>query len=102
MEKRNRHAQLASMWVATQDLPRSAARASLLRAIESDLNQHDFDATSKACARDSAWPVREKGLSPRATSVRTLGNDLSASPEGIVRTPSVEIALGEAMTRFRK
>jgi transposase len=42
MGKRKRHAKQASMWVATQDLPRSAAHPFYTRLNQS-LDQHDFD-----------------------------------------------------------
>ena len=42
MGKRQRHAKQASMWVATQDLPRSAAHPFYTR-LNQILDQHDFD-----------------------------------------------------------
>jgi transposase len=42
MGKRQRHAKQASMWVATQDLPRSAAHPFYAR-LNQILDQHDFD-----------------------------------------------------------
>jgi transposase len=42
MGKRKRHAKQASMWVATQDLPRSAAHPFYVR-LNQILDQHDFD-----------------------------------------------------------
>jgi hypothetical protein len=42
MGKRKRHAKQASTWVATQDLPRSAAHPFYAR-LNQILNQHDFD-----------------------------------------------------------
>ena len=42
MGKRRRHAKQASMWVATNDLPRSAAHPFYTR-LNQILNQHDFD-----------------------------------------------------------
>src|SRR5688500_11043875 len=42
MGKRKRHAKQASMWVATQDLPRSVAHPFYSRLNQS-LEQHDFD-----------------------------------------------------------
>jgi len=42
MGKRKRHAKQASMWVATQDLPRSAAHPFYAR-LNQILDQHDFD-----------------------------------------------------------
>ncbi len=40
--KRRRHAKQASMWVATQDLPRSAAHP-FYAQLNQILDQHDFD-----------------------------------------------------------
>jgi hypothetical protein len=42
MGSRRRHAKQASMWVATQDLPRSAAHPFYAR-LNQILDQHDFD-----------------------------------------------------------
>ena len=42
MGKRRRHAKQASMWVATQDLARSAAHPFYVR-LNQILDQHDFD-----------------------------------------------------------
>jgi transposase len=42
MGKRKRHAKQASMWVATQDLPRSAAHPFYVR-LNQILDRHDFD-----------------------------------------------------------
>jgi hypothetical protein len=42
MGSRRRHAKQASMWVATQDLPRSAAHPFDAR-LNQILDQHDFD-----------------------------------------------------------
>ena len=42
MGKRKRHAKQASMWVATQDLPRSVAHPFYTR-LNQILEQHDFD-----------------------------------------------------------
>ena len=42
MGKRRRHAKQASMWVATQDLPRSAAHPFYTR-LNQILDEHDFD-----------------------------------------------------------
>jgi hypothetical protein len=57
MGKRKRPAKQASMWVATQDLPRSAAHPFCTR-LNQILDQHDFDGY-----------VRQKWISPRAASV---------------------------------
>ena len=42
MGKRKRHAKQASIWVATQDLPRSAAHPFYTR-LNQILDEHDFD-----------------------------------------------------------
>ena len=42
MGKRRRHAKQASMWVATQDLPGSAAHP-LYTRLNQILDKHDFD-----------------------------------------------------------
>ena len=42
MGKRKRHAKQTSMWVATQDLPRSAAHPFYTR-LNQILDKHDFD-----------------------------------------------------------
>ena len=42
MGKRKRHAKQASMWVATEDLPRSAAHPFYAR-LNQILDQHAFD-----------------------------------------------------------
>jgi hypothetical protein len=42
MGKRRRHAKQRTMWVATQDLPRSAAHPFSAR-LNQVLDQHDFD-----------------------------------------------------------
>src|SRR5687767_4810670 len=42
MGKRKRHAKQSSMWVATEDLPRSAAHPFYTR-LNQILDQHDFD-----------------------------------------------------------
>ena len=63
MGKRKRHARQASTWVATQDLPRSAAHPfyTLLNQI---LDEHDLDGYVEGlCAQfyaDEGWP----GLPP--------------------------------------
>jgi hypothetical protein len=45
MGKRKWHAKQASMWVATQDLPRAAAHPFSVR-LNQILDQHDFDGLS--------------------------------------------------------
>ena len=51
MGKRRRHAKQVSMWVATQDLPRSAAHPFYAR-LNQILDQHDFDGfVEELCAR---------------------------------------------------
>jgi transposase len=63
MGARKRHAHQASMWVATQDLPRSAARPSCAR-LHQMLDQHDFDSFVEGwCVRFSADEGRP-GLPP--------------------------------------
>ena len=61
--KRKRHATQASMWVATQDLPRSAAHPFYVRLNEI-LDQHDFDGfVEELCQRFYADEGRP-GLPP--------------------------------------
>jgi hypothetical protein len=63
MGKRNRHAQQASMWVATQDLPRSAGHPFYAR-LNQLLDRHDFDGYVEGlCARFYADDGRP-GLPP--------------------------------------
>jgi transposase len=63
MGKRRRHAKQASMWVATQDLPRSAAHPFYVR-LNQILDQHDFDGFVEGlCERFYAEEGRP-GLSP--------------------------------------
>ena len=51
MAKRKRHTKQASMWVATQDLPRSAAHPFYVR-LNQILDRHDFDGFVEAlCER---------------------------------------------------
>jgi hypothetical protein len=51
MGKRKRYAKQTSMWVATQDLPRSAAHPFYVR-LNQILEQHDFDGYVEGlCAR---------------------------------------------------
>ena len=62
MGKRKRHAKQASMWVATQDLPRSAAHPFYAR-LNQILDQHDFDRLCRRslravlCGRGPAGPA---------------------------------------------
>ena len=63
MGKRRRHAKQPAMWVATQDLPRSAAHPFYAR-LNQILDQHDFDGFAEAlCARFDADEGRP-GLPP--------------------------------------
>jgi transposase len=63
MGKRKRHAKQASMWVATDDLPRSAAHPFYAR-LNQILDQHDFDGFVKGlCERFYADEGRP-GLPP--------------------------------------
>jgi transposase len=63
MGKRRRHAKQASMWVATQDLPRTAAHPFYTR-LNHILDQHDFDGFVEGlCARFYADDGRP-GLPP--------------------------------------
>jgi transposase len=63
MGKRKRHAKQAAMWVATQDLPRSAAHPFYAR-LNQILDAHDFDGFVEAlCARFYADEGRP-GLPP--------------------------------------
>jgi transposase len=63
MGKRRRRAKQASMWVATQDLPRSAAHP-FYRRLNQILDQHDFDGFRRG-------PVRAvlRGRGPPRTAV---------------------------------
>jgi transposase len=63
MGKRKRHAKQGSMWVATQDLPRSAAHPFYAR-LNQILDQQDFDGFVEGlCARFYADDGRP-GLPP--------------------------------------
>jgi Transposase domain (DUF772) len=63
MGKRRRHAKQASMWVATQDLPRSVAHPFYAR-LNQILDQHDFDGfVERLCERFYADEGRP-GLPP--------------------------------------
>src|SRR5687768_14889677 len=63
MGKRRRRAKQTSMWVATQDLPRSAAHPFYTR-LNQILDEHDFDAhVEELCARFYADDGRP-GLPP--------------------------------------
>jgi transposase len=64
MGKRRRHAKQASMWVATQDLPRTAAHPFYSR-LNQVLDTHDFDGYVEGlCQRFYADEVGRPGLSP--------------------------------------
>jgi hypothetical protein len=57
MGKRKRHAKQALMWVATDDLPRSAAHPFDVR-LKQILDQHDFDGYVVSVASYSATATR--------------------------------------------
>jgi hypothetical protein len=66
MGKRRRHAKQASMWVATQDLPRSAAHPFYAR-LNQILEQHGFDGyVGKDCAGASMRTTVVQGCRPGA------------------------------------
>jgi transposase len=64
MGKRQRRARQASMWVATQDLPRSAAHPCYV-GLNRVLDEAQFDAfVESACATFSAPVMGRPGLPP--------------------------------------
>ena len=64
MGKRRRHAKQASMWVATEDLPRSAAHP-FYRRLNQIFDQDDFDEDVEGlCQRFYADEVGRPGLPP--------------------------------------
>ena len=64
MGKRRRHAKQASMWVATEDLPRSAAHP-FYRRLNQIFDQDDFDGYVEGlCQRFYADEVGRPGLPP--------------------------------------
>jgi transposase len=64
MGKRRRHAKQASMWVATEDLPRSAAHP-FYRRLNQIFDQDDFDGyVEDLCQRFYADEVGRPGLPP--------------------------------------
>jgi transposase len=64
MGKRRRHAKQASMWVATQDLPRTAAHP-FYRRLNQVLDKHDFDGYVEGlCRRFYADEIGRPGLPP--------------------------------------
>jgi len=64
MGKRRRHAKQASMWVATQDLPRNAAHPFYTR-LNQLLDKHDFDSyVEDLCQRFYADEIGRPGLPP--------------------------------------
>lgn len=65
--KRKRPAKQAAMWVATQDLPRSAAHPFYAR-LNQVLDQHDFDGMSRGCASGSTRTTADQGCRRGATS----------------------------------
>jgi hypothetical protein len=68
MGKRRRHSKQTSMWVATQDLPRSAAHPFYAR-LNQILDQHDFDRYVEGlCERFYAVPTVAQGCRPDGIS----------------------------------
>ena len=65
MGKRRRHAKQTSMWVATQDLPRSAAHPFYTR-LNQILDKHDFDGCVEVYVSNST---------PRRLAVRACHQD---------------------------
>ena len=64
MGKRRRHAKQTSTWVATHDLPRSAAHPFYTR-LNQILDQHDFDGYVEGlCQRFYAEEIGRPGLAP--------------------------------------
>jgi transposase len=64
MGKRRQHAKQTSMWVATQDLPRTAAHPFYAR-LNQILDKHDFDGYVEAlCQRFYADEIGRPGLPP--------------------------------------
>jgi transposase len=64
MGKRRRHAKQATMWVATQDLPRTAGHPFYARQ-KQILDKHDFDGyVEELCQRFYADEVGRPGLRP--------------------------------------
>jgi hypothetical protein len=86
MGKRKRHAKQGSMWVATQDLPRSAAHPFYVR-LNQILDQHDFDGHVEGlCERFYA----EDGRRGRLLLIGYFeGLDASARSRGVrpIRSP---------------
>ena len=67
MGKRRRHTKQTSMWVATQDLPRSAAHPFYTR-LNQILDKHDFDGYVEGlCQRFYAEDIGRLGLPQDAT-----------------------------------
>src|SRR4030095_14733349 len=63
MGKRRRHATQASMWVATQDLPRSAAHPFYTR-LNQILDEHGFDGSVEGLSQQSSADDGRPGLPP--------------------------------------
>ncbi len=64
MGKRRHHAKQAAMWVASQDLPRSAAHPFYTR-LNQILDKHDFDGYVEGlCRRFYADEIGRPGLAP--------------------------------------
>ena len=76
MGKRKRHPKQASMWAATQDLPRRAAHPTYTR-LNQILDEHDFDQYVEDYASDLL--TRAPGYLPRITK-RSLGPQLHLQP----------------------
>jgi hypothetical protein len=67
MGKRRPHAMQTSMWVATQDLPRSAAHPFYTR-LNQVLETHDFDGYVEGSASASTRTTAGRAWRPTATS----------------------------------
>ena len=55
-----------SMWVATEDLPRTAAHP-FYTQLNHNLEKHDFDSTSEDCASSSTQRMAGQGCRRAAT-----------------------------------
>jgi hypothetical protein len=90
MGKRRRHAKQPSMWVVTQDLPRSAAHPFYAR-LNQILNRHDFDGfvegfasgfmrtrADRACRRDATSASSQRSSIPSLISSRIWLSDCAA------------------------
>jgi hypothetical protein len=83
MGKRRRHAKQATMWVATQDLPRTAGRPFYAR-LNQILDKHDFDGyVEELCQRFYADEVGRPGLRCGfAASISNGPSPISTKPVG--------------------